>query len=115
MKDGPSNHRRGHAWSPELAIVILAIAFVSRGFATTGPVPTSSCCAKELTASSVISDRSLYQLDSSWTNDTGGILKLASLAGRPQVVTMFFANCQFACPVLVHDMKKIEAALPENL
>src|SRR5262245_37699002 len=28
---------------------------------------------------------------------------------------MFFANCEYACPILVHDMKRIEAALPENL
>jgi protein SCO1/2 len=61
------------------------------------------------------SDRSLYQLDSSWTNDAGAALKLVSLRGRPQVVTMFFARCEFACPVLVHDMKKVEAALPEDV
>src|SRR4051794_17238976 len=28
---------------------------------------------------------------------------------------MFFANCQAACPLLVHDMKRIEAALPPEL
>ena len=29
---------------------------------------------------------------------------------------MFFANCQFACPIIVNDMKRIEAALtPEQL
>jgi protein SCO1/2 len=27
---------------------------------------------------------------------------------------MFFASCEFACPILVNDMKRIEAALPEN-
>jgi protein SCO1/2 len=27
---------------------------------------------------------------------------------------MFFANCQNACPLLVHQMQQIEAALPES-
>lgn len=82
------------------------------------PVTVSSnqpaCCAKELPAATPLSDRSLYQLDSSWTNDSDASLKLVALRGRPQVVTMFFASCQFTCPVLVKDMQRIEAALPEN-
>jgi protein SCO1 len=28
---------------------------------------------------------------------------------------MFFATCEYACPILLHDMKRIEAALPEEL
>jgi protein SCO1/2 len=28
---------------------------------------------------------------------------------------MFFASCQFACPIIVNDMKRIEAALPARL
>lgn len=74
-----------------------------------------SCCAKELGVEGVLSDNSLYQLDSKWTTDASSQIELDSLHGRPQIVTMFFANCQFACPILIHDMKRIEAALPENL
>ena len=75
----------------------------------------ASCCAKDSTAKVPISDRSLYQIDSSWTNDAGASLKLSSLAGRPLVVTMFFAKCEYACPLLVYDMKRVEAAVPGNL
>jgi protein SCO1 len=95
-----------------------AVALVSAGLAAepaTSPTNKPDCCAKELPATKPLSDRSLYQLDSSWTNDTGAALKLAALRGRPQLVTMFFASCQFTCPVLVNDMKRIEAALPENI
>jgi protein SCO1/2 len=74
-----------------------------------------SCCSKELSASPAVSDNSLYQLESTWTTDSGAPLKLSSLAGRPQIVTMFFAKCTYACPILVNDMQRIEAALPENL
>ena len=28
---------------------------------------------------------------------------------------MFFASCTYACPIIVHDMKRIEAALPEKM
>jgi protein SCO1 len=73
------------------------------------------CCAKELPAALPLSEHSLYQLESSWTNDSGAALKLAALGGRPQVVSMFFASCQFTCPILVNDIKRIEAALPENV
>ena len=60
-------------------------------------------------------DNSLYQLDSVWNSADDGKLKLAELKGKPQVITMFFARCELACPVLIHDMKRIEAALPSEL
>jgi len=60
-------------------------------------------------------DKSLYQLDSIWNSAEGRKLKLADLRGKPQVITMFFARCELACPVLIHDMKRIEAALPSEL
>ena len=89
----------------------LAMLCLVSGCATGQP----ACCANELAAATPVPDKSLYQLDSSWTNDQRNELKLGALRGRPQVVTMFFARCEYACPVLVHDMKKIEAALPENV
>jgi protein SCO1/2 len=75
---------------------------------------TSSCCAP-VEAAAAFSDKSLYQTESKWTTDAGKQIKLADLKGRPQVVVMFFASCQYACPILVHDLQKIEAALkPES-
>lgn len=74
-----------------------------------------SCCSALPTAAGKLSNQSLYQLDSTWTNDSGQAVKLESLRGRPQVVCMFFASCQYACPLLVQQMKQIEADLPEKL
>ncbi len=71
---------------------------------------TPACCAKPEYAAG-FSDQSLYQTESKWTTDTGRQIKLAELKGRPQVVVMFFASCQYACPILVHDVQRIEAAL----
>ena len=101
---------RVHSW---FAVLSLSLVATFAGCATRHG--TAPCCAKEVPAGRPVSDRSLYQLDSSWTNDASAALKLAALGGRPQVVTMFLARCEYACPVLVHDMKKVEAALPESV
>jgi protein SCO1/2 len=115
MKHLASDHppQSVQPWKVLLAALGVALGFA--GCAANDLSKTASCCPEEVAGTPPLSDRSLYQLDSSWTNDTGAALKLLSLGGRPQVVTMFFARCEYACPVLVHDMKKVEAALPESL
>ena len=95
------------------AMLFGAIALASIGCRTTEPV--TSCCAKATPAVATFSDRSIYQTESKWTTDAGKQIKLAELKGRPQVVLMFFASCQYACPILVHDLQKIEAALKPEL
>ncbi len=94
-----------------LVITALLIVF---GGAVMAAEPRS-CCTKELQASAPLPDRSLYQIGSIWTNDSRAAVQLTTLRGRPQIVTMFFASCEFACPILVNDMKRIETALPENI
>src|SRR4030095_692517 len=74
-----------------------------------------SCCSKELRADAPLTDKSLYQVTSTWTNDARASVQLASFRGRPTITTMFFANCEFACPILVNDMKRIDAALPDKI
>ena len=73
-----------------------------------------SCCAVS-EASATFTDKSLYQTESQWATDQGKHFKLGELVGRPQIVAMFFANCQFACPIMVNDMKRIEATLTPEL
>jgi protein SCO1 len=95
-----------------LAVLAVSCASSAREAESTGQ---PSCCTSNLTASARFTDRSLYQLDSSWTNDSGQSLTLGKLQGRVQVVAMFFASCTYACPIIVHDMNRIEAALPETV
>jgi protein SCO1/2 len=93
-------------------LVVSSVAVFAEGCCATKTVPT--CCAKAEPAAA-FSDKSLYQTESKWTTDAEKQITLADLKGRPQVVVMFFANCQYACPILVHDLQKIEAALtPES-
>lgn len=58
---------------------------------------------------------SLYQLDATFTADTGESFQLARLRGRPVIVAMFFASCNFACPLLVADITRLQGALPAPL
>ncbi|HEY1173387.1 MAG TPA: SCO family protein [Verrucomicrobiae bacterium] len=81
----------------------------------TRPVAASPPCCRELKAGQSYTDSSLYQLDSLWSSDAGKQISLRVLRGRPQVVAMFFTRCEYACPLIVNDLKKIEAALPEKV
>ncbi|MFN0066250.1 MAG: SCO family protein [Limisphaerales bacterium] len=60
-------------------------------------------------------DGSLYQLESEWTSDAGRTIRLGVLQGRPLLVAMFFTTCEYACPILVHDLQRIQESLPAEL
>lgn len=53
---------------------------------------------------------SIYQLESQWTTQTNDRVDLDSFQGKPVVVAMFFGSCRTACPTIIGDMKRIEAA-----
>ena len=69
------------------------------------------CCRPAL-AMGKATDQSLYLLDSTWTSDVGRQITLGVLRGRPQIVAMFFTHCEYACPILVGELKAIESRLP---
>ena len=77
--------------------------------------PLPPCCRPALPAGKP-TDKSLYLLDSKWTSDVNREIRLGVLRGRPQIVAMFFTHCEYACPILVSELKAIEAKLaPEVL
>ncbi len=76
--------------------------------------PLPPCCRPELAAGQP-TDKSLYLLDSTWTSDVGRQIKLGVLRGRPQIVAMFFTQCEYACPILVGELKAIESRLPRDV
>jgi protein SCO1/2 len=61
------------------------------------------------------SGRSIYLLDSVWLNADGQRVPLASLRGRPVVAAMFYTTCTYVCPLIVDEMKRIEAKLEPAL
>ncbi len=88
--------------------------------AETKPAKPACCASTEPAAATAtpatnFTRHSLYQLDASWTNDAGAQVRLAEYRGEPVIVAMFFAQCEYACPMLVSDIKRVREALPAAL
>ena len=94
--------------------ILLLLAAVTGFSAPPAPDGQAPCCRASLDASPH-TDQSLYLLDSKWTSDRGKTIPLGALRGRPQVVAMFFTHCEYACPILVNDLKKLEVQLPAEV
>ena len=97
-------------------LLLLVTALALAATAPAADKCAMSCCARPAPpALATYTDKSLFQLDSVWTTDATNQVRLDQLRGRPQVVAMFFASCQFTCPLTINDLKGIEAALPANV
>jgi protein SCO1/2 len=76
---------------------------------------TAACCSMDKTVAPVaasFSSRSIYQLDARWTSDANAPVALTSFRGQPVIVAMFFASCEYACPMLVADVRRAWELLP---
>ena len=98
-----------------LLLCLTALAAIPTSCATRQTGKDLPPCCRTITAPANYTDKSVYQIDSDWISDENRKVKLGSLRGKPQIVAMFFASCQFTCPLTVNDMKNIQAALPEDL
>lgn len=61
-----------------------------------------------------ISDLSIYNLPSKWTNQNGKDIQLKELRGKVLVMVMIYTSCKSACPRLVADMRNIEENIPKE-
>jgi formylglycine-generating enzyme required for sulfatase activity/cytochrome oxidase Cu insertion factor (SCO1/SenC/PrrC family) len=55
--------------------------------------------------------RSAWDVGGGWRSQKDAELQLPSLRGKVRVVTMGFTSCAYACPRIVGDLQRIEAAL----
>jgi protein SCO1/2 len=76
---------------------------------------TDACCKPEAAATGAFSKASLYQLDTTFTDDSGQTVPFSSLRGRPVVLDLFYASCGYACPLTVTDLLALQARLPAEL
>jgi protein SCO1/2 len=88
------------------ALALLALSTCALTYAAS-PSQTPSASAESTT----FSPRSVYQLGFTWTDDKGKPVRLADLQGNAVVLTMFFSNCEYSCPMLVNDMKRLRDEL----
>lgn len=74
-----------------------------------------ACCSQKTDAESpAVSTNSVYRMAGQWTDDSALSRTLAEFQGEPVVVSMIFTHCEYACPLLVNDMRRLRAALPES-
>lgn len=95
--------------------LFIATLFLAAGLAAAEPAAPAACCAPAPAAAGVFSKDSLYQADVAFTTDGGRAFRLGELRGRPVLLTMFFASCGYACPLLTADMAAIRAKLPAEI
>jgi protein SCO1/2 len=69
---------------------------------------------KALPGSAPAADHSIYQIPGTWTDQDDKPFELASLRGNPVLLVLFYGTCDSVCPILMRDVKKIEALLPET-
>jgi formylglycine-generating enzyme required for sulfatase activity len=56
-----------------------------------------------------------YELNSPWVTLSGQKIQLSQLKGKVRILTMGFASCPYACPRIVGDLQRIEAALGSDV
>ena len=100
---------------PLLALTACALAVFAAEPESLKPAEEEPPCCREPLELGKPTDKSLYLLDSTWTSDVGRQIKLGTLRGRPQILSMFFTHCEYACPILVSELKAIEGKLPPDV
>ena len=72
--------------------------------------PPEPACHEEMTAAAA-TEGSIYELDLDLRAQDGQTVELSVHQGHPVLVTMFYASCPQACPMLIQKMQAIEARL----
>jgi protein SCO1/2 len=77
----------------------------------------ASCCdpeaAEAVKATTPLPGTSIYQLSDTWKTQDNEDVVFSSLRGDVRVLAMFFSHCEYACPIIVGDIKKIEMGLSD--
>lgn len=72
--------------------------------------PSNASPASPVSASS-LPGNSLYQLEIRLTDASAQHFTLREMAGSPVLVTMFYGDCNAACPIIIETLKRTVAAL----
>jgi len=75
-----------------------------------GGAPAEVVEVAPVSAAPVPSD-SLYQLDVPMVDQHGAAVNLGVHRGHVTIVSMFYASCPMACPLLIEDVRALEAKL----
>ena len=79
--------------------------------AATATASDADAAASAAAGAALAARGSLHDLAGRWRDQDGGERTLASTAAPVRVVAMVYASCAHTCPLLVGDMKRLEASL----
>ena len=94
-----------------LDLLLLALALATGAF--DGHVPATHAAEPPAAAASALPGDSLYHVQAALVDQHGTALPWAGLRGRPQLVSMFYANCHLMCPLILENAKAVQKQLPE--
>lgn len=97
-----------------LSVLLAGGVWLSAAPAPETSIPKPPCCREGLPPAKY-TDKSIYQHPGVWTSDVGSEIRLEKLRGRPQVLAMFFSNCEHSCTQIVQQLKAIDRALPAGV
>jgi protein SCO1 len=105
---------------PILAVGALIFTQAVGNVGPTGATISLSKLARSVsTASSTTElfteDYSLYDLGSSWKDQTGATRTLASLKGKPRLIAFVYTGCAMTCPLIIQQMKQVEQLVGDDV
>lgn len=74
------------------------------------PEEKQKCCKKtrEEVSDSILSDESIYNLNSLWKTQNKQVVSLSVFKGKIVIAAMIFTYCESACPRIISDLQRIE-------
>ena len=75
--------------------------------------PATLAAAPAAPAAPAATDWSVYDLPTTWVTQRGDSVRLADLAGPVRIVAMVYTECRATCPLIVADLRRILAAVPD--
>ncbi len=89
-------------------VIPFSLIALALGCTSCSTIPQEAACCKaplESVQNAPLSQESLYHLESTWTSQEAKTISLDHFKGSPVLLTMFFSNCEYACPILVEKMR----------
>jgi len=96
-----------------MAIAVIA-GLLAGGLATAPPAPAQEHRHESMEAASPRGD-SIYALSASLVDQRGRPAGLDVFRGHPVLISMFYATCPDACPLLIADLQRIESELSPRI
>ena len=97
-----------------LLIVIISLLFISCDRPNSSETKEENAVINKISNEESLSEMSIYQLPSIWTNQDSVQVELKELKGNVVVMVMIYTTCKAACPRLVADMRDIESKIPKD-